>query len=80
MYIVYTLISHWFLLMSFPHTLVMLQPSDVPMVDKSKHKFMVQSMFAPGDFNADNLDQLVGGEENTPDHQFMHDQCVVSQL
>ena len=41
---------------------VMLQPSlDLSTVDKSKHKFMVQSMFAPPDFSSDNLDQLVGG-------------------
>lgn len=39
----------------------MLQPSmDLSSVDKSKHKFMVQSMFAPQEFTADNLDQLVG--------------------
>lgn len=38
---------------------VMLQPStDLSSVDKSKHKFMVQSMFAPADFTMDNLDQL----------------------
>lgn len=38
---------------------VMLQPSmDLSSVDKSKHKFMVQSMFAPQEFTADNLDQL----------------------
>ena len=41
----------------------MLQPSsDLATVDKSKHKFMVQSMFAPADFSPDNLDQLVRGE------------------
>ena len=41
---------------------VMLQPStDLSSVDKSKHKFMVQSMFAPPDFTPDNLDQLVCG-------------------
>ena len=40
---------------------VMLQPSlDLSSVDKSKHKFMVQSMFAPPDYATDNLDQLVG--------------------
>ena len=40
---------------------VMLQPSmDLSSVDKSKHKFMVQSMFAPPDFISDNLDQMVG--------------------
>ena len=39
---------------------VMLQPSmELSSVDKSKHKFMVQSMFAPLDFNSDNLDQMV---------------------
>lgn len=38
---------------------VMLQPSlDLSSVDKSKHKFMVQSMFAPPDYATDNLDQL----------------------
>ena len=43
--------------------LVMLQPSmDLSTVDKSKHKFMVQSMFAPPDFVTDNLDQLVGNQ------------------
>jgi hypothetical protein len=31
---------------------------DLSSVDKSKHKFMVQSMFAPPDFVSDNLDQL----------------------
>ena len=40
---------------------VMLQPSaDLSSVDKSKHKFMVQSMYAPPNFVNDNLDQVVG--------------------
>ena len=44
-----------------PSLLVMLQPSaDLSSVDKAKHKFMVQSMFAPQDFVQENLDQLVG--------------------
>ncbi|XP_054716042.1 vesicle-associated membrane protein-associated protein B/C-like [Uloborus diversus] len=35
---------------------VMLQPLDLETADRSKHKFMVQSMFAPdGDFNPDAL-------------------------
>jgi vesicle-associated membrane protein-associated protein A len=38
---------------------VMLQPSaDLSSVDKSKHKFMVQSMYAPPNFVNDNLDQV----------------------
>ena len=33
---------------------------DLTSVDKSKHKFMVQSMYASSDFAPENLDQLVG--------------------
>ena len=47
----------------------MLQPSmDLSSVDKSKHKFMVQSMYAPPNFVSDNLDQMVGQKCNSPYH------------
>ena len=45
----------------------MLQPSmDLTSVDKSKHKFMVQSMYASSDFAPENLDQLVGNLSHSP--------------
>ena len=37
----------------------MLQPFEYDPNEKNKHKFMVQTMFAPGD-KVDNLEQLVG--------------------
>lgn len=37
----------------------MLQPFDPNSVDKNKHKFMVQTMFAPPDFAFENLDEVV---------------------
>ena len=39
---------------------VMLQPFEYDPNEKNKHKFMVQTMFAPGD-KVDNLEQLVSG-------------------
>ena len=38
---------------------VMLQPFDPNSADKNKHKFMVQTMFAPPDFQSDQLDIVV---------------------
>ena len=38
---------------------VMFQPLDTASSDKNKHKFMVQSMFAPQDFNPEQLDVVV---------------------
>ena len=37
----------------------MLQPFDPNSADKNKHKFMVQTMFAPPDFQQDQLDIVV---------------------
>ena len=42
--------------------LVMLQPFDDPKADKSKHKFMVQTMIAPPGFQIESLDQVVSVE------------------
>lgn len=41
------------------YLLVMLQPFDPSSVDKNKHKFMVQTMFAPPDFELEKLDEIV---------------------
>ena len=38
---------------------VMLQPFDPNSTDKNKHKFMVQTMFAPPDFSPEQLDVIV---------------------
>jgi len=37
---------------------VMLQPFDPNSTDKNKHKFMVQTMFAPADFSPQQLDAI----------------------
>ena len=37
----------------------MLQPIDHSTSDRSKHKFMVQAMFPPAEFDPDQLDALV---------------------
>ena len=42
---------------------VMLQPFDPNSPDKNKHKFMVQTMFAPPDFVPDQLDAVVSQRE-----------------
>ncbi len=38
---------------------VMLQPFEHNAAEKSKHKFMVQTMYAPPDFLVDTLDAVV---------------------
>ena len=38
---------------------VMLQPFEYNPGEKSKHKFMVQTMFAPPGFRVESLDQVV---------------------
>lgn len=43
----------------------MLQPFDPNSPDKNKHKFMVQTMFAPPDFTQDQLDVVVSQENET---------------
>ena len=37
----------------------MLQPIDTAASERNKHKFMVQSMFAPPNFSSDQLDAVV---------------------
>ena len=46
-----------------PPPTVMLQPFDPNSADKNKHKFMVQTMFAPPDFQQEQLDIVVSNHK-----------------